>query len=52
VQEWPTLEFKLGVLESLKACDNHTRGRMREHFKPIKEDPEVGAAVQALMKGK
>ena len=52
VQEGPTLEFKLGVLESLKACDNHTRGRMREHFKPIKEDPEVGAAVQALMKGK
>ena len=52
VQEGPTLEFKLGVLASLKDCDNHTRGRMREHFKSIKDDPEVGAAVQALMKGR
>lgn len=51
VEEGPTLEFKLGVLESLKDADNHTRGRMKEHFKSIKDDPEVGAAVQALMKG-
>jgi HEAT repeat protein len=50
VQEGPTLEFKLGVLSSLKDCDNHTRDRMNEHFKSIKNDPEVGAAVQALMK--
>jgi hypothetical protein len=51
VQQGPTLEFKLGVLESLKDCENHTRGRMKEHFKSIQNDPEVGAAVQALMKG-
>jgi HEAT repeat protein len=51
VQQGPTLEFKLGVLESLKDCESHTRGRMKEHFKSIMNDPEVGAAVQALMKG-
>lgn len=52
VQEGPSLDFKLEVLASLEGAEDRVFGRMEEHFKPIINDPEVGAAVQALMKRK
>ena len=50
IESAPSTGYKLEILKCFEDSDNYARGRMNEHFKSILNDPEIGAAVQALMK--
>jgi hypothetical protein len=51
IKQAPNVEFKRAVLNCYTNPPPHIRGSMPHYFESIKQDPDVGAEVRALIQG-